>query len=215
MTESIFGFDLVQAQIRIAQGARLDVLRLGPDKADPSGVSIQCRITSEDASKGENQTEREDIATARLTLLRVSTKHRNHSTHNVPAGPGVRVDGYNLFAGAKVTPHYDPLLFKCIVHAQNFAAACAKMDAALGETQIDGVKTNIGALREILSDERFLSHRFYTRLLDSNDDLLRLQRDSRGKHPSNQKLLEFFAETIVNGGYIPGQIVSFSCSALA
>lgn len=128
-------------------------------------------------------------------------------THcEAPSGPGVRIDGYNLFAGAEVTPHYDPLLFKCIVHAKNLKTSASKMLGALGATEIDGIDTNISLLRRILQDPRFLDQAFFTRSLDS--DILSTKHNDPIEDPAAQKLITFLAESLINGTQIQGQFVS-------
>lgn len=118
----------------------------------------------------------------------------------------MRIDGYNLFAGAEVTPHYDPLLFKCIVQANDLQHASAKMLGALNATQIAGVETNIDLLKRILEDPRFVKQEFFTRSLDS--DVILTKPSEQNEDPSDQKLISFFAESLINGTQIQGQIVS-------
>ncbi|KAI1654776.1 pyruvate carboxylase [Daldinia decipiens] len=187
VTEQILNVDLVQAQIRIARGASLTDPLLGIDLApETRSVAIQCRITSEQPSLG--------FVPSCGTI-----------THaQLPGGPGVRIDGYNLFAGAEVTPHYDPLLFKCIVQANDLQHASAKMLGALNATQIAGVETNIDLLRRILEDPRFVKQQFFTRSLDS--DVILTKPSEQNEDPSDQKLISFFAESLINGTQIQGQI---------
>lgn len=111
-----------------------------------------------------------------------------------------------MFAGAEVTPHYDPLLFKCIVHANDLEAATAKMLGALEATQVEGVDTNIDLLQRILKDPRFMEQAFFTRSLD--DDPISSQPKMQGEHSGSQKLISFLAESFINGAQIQGQIVS-------
>lgn len=128
-------------------------------------------------------------------------------THcDVPSGPGVRIDGYNLFTGAEITPHYDPLLFKCIVHAKNLKASTSKMLGALDATEVEGIETNISLLRRILQDPRFVDQAFFTRSLDG--DVLSTKHNDPTEDPAAQKLITFLAESLINGTQIQGQIVS-------
>ena len=126
-------------------------------------------------------------------------------THcRLPTGPGIRTDCSNMFAGARITPHFDPLLFKCISHAKLFTAACAKLESALAECKIEGIESNLIVLERILKDTRFLSHGFSTRLLD--DDKSLLAPPSAGADVT-QGLITFLAEGLVNGTLVQGQTV--------
>ncbi|KAI1110459.1 pyruvate carboxylase [Nemania sp. NC0429] len=188
VTEQILDIDLVQAQINIARGASLLDLGIGIDNEalEAQGVAIQCRVTTEMPWMG----------------FMPSCGTITHC--DVPSGPGVRIDGYNLFAGAEVTPHYDPLLFKCIVHAKNLKASTSKMLGALGATEIDGIETNISLLRRILQDPRFAEQAFFTRSLDS--DVISTKHNDPIEDPAAQKLISFLAESLINGTQIQGQI---------
>ncbi|MBM3775608.1 MAG: acetyl-CoA carboxylase biotin carboxylase subunit, partial [Acidobacteria bacterium] len=81
-----------------------------------------------------------------------------------PEGPGVRVDGYE-YAGWDVPLDYDPLLSKLVVWAASRPAAIARMQRALSEYHLGGIRTNLGFFRELLQDERFLSGRLHTGLI--------------------------------------------------
>jgi acetyl-CoA carboxylase biotin carboxylase subunit len=119
VTENVTGVDLVQWQIRIAAGERLDL----PDDIEPQGWSIECRITSEDPANGFLP------STGRVSFM------------HLPAGPGVRWDG-GIEPGSVVGLHYDSLLGKLIVRAPNRPQAIARMKRALHELRIVGVETS-------------------------------------------------------------------------
>ena len=134
VTEMTSGIDIVCEQIRVAQG-----LPLGISQAEvrTSGHSFECRINAEDpftfsASPGR-------IANVRF-----------------PAGPGVRVDSH-VVTGYKVSPHYDSLIAKLIVHAPTRDQAIRRMQVALADTRIDGIATNLPLHREIFEDTAFLA----------------------------------------------------------
>ncbi|MBV8151656.1 MAG: acetyl-CoA carboxylase biotin carboxylase subunit [Candidatus Eremiobacteraeota bacterium] len=133
VTEVTYGVDLVKEQIRIAFGERL-----GFTQADlqPFGYAIECRINAEDPDR--------DFAPAAGTLTSVE----------LPGGPGVRVDTH-VFAGLDVPPFYDSLLAKIIAVGRTRASALARMERALAETRIEGVKTTTEICGEILRDDRF------------------------------------------------------------
>ncbi|MDR2097858.1 MAG: acetyl-CoA carboxylase biotin carboxylase subunit, partial [Spirochaetaceae bacterium] len=79
----------------------------------------------------------------------------------IPGGPGVRFDSF-LYQGAEVPPYYDSMIAKLIVHAENRDAAIARMDRALSELIIDGVKTNTDIQKLIINHPVFRSGSFDT-----------------------------------------------------
>jgi acetyl-CoA carboxylase biotin carboxylase subunit len=115
ITELRYGVDLVREQIRIAAGEPLGKV------PEPRGHAIEVRINAEDPD-------------TMLPSLGAITRL------NLPSGPGVRVDAA-LYRGLEVTPYYDSLLAKLIVHADHRDAALARMERALRETRIVGVET--------------------------------------------------------------------------
>jgi acetyl-CoA/propionyl-CoA carboxylase biotin carboxyl carrier protein len=130
VTELITGLDLVEWQLRVAAGEPLgftqDDVRLG-------GHAIEARIYAENPSGGFLPTG------GRVLHLRE------------PAGPGVRVDS-GLAAGDTVGSDYDPLLAKVIAHGQDRDTALRRLDAALAQTSILGLGTNVAFLRTLLAD---------------------------------------------------------------
>ncbi len=133
VTEEITGIDLIQEQIRIAQGEKLSVSQ---KDVTFSGHSIEVRLTAEDPAK--------NFAPSAGTI----------STFDPPGGRGVRVDSH-LFTGYAVPPYYDSLLAKIIVHAPTREAAIAKMERALRETRLEGVATTRDFQLKILANEYF------------------------------------------------------------
>jgi acetyl-CoA carboxylase biotin carboxylase subunit len=133
VTEMTTGIDLVKAQIRIAAGERLPFAQT--DLAS-RGSAIECRINAEDPGNDFMP------ATGRILLA------------DFPGGPGVRVDT-GIETGDEVTMHYDPLLAKIIVHAEDRASAIRRMELALGRTALLGVATNLPYLRAILAHPTF------------------------------------------------------------
>jgi acetyl-CoA carboxylase biotin carboxylase subunit len=133
VTEMLYGVDLVAEQIRIAEGRALSVTQ---GDLEPRGHAIECRINAEDAAS--------HFAPAAGVLSDVS----------FPGGFGVRVDTH-AYAGLMVPPYYDSMLAKVVAHAPTREQALARMDAALRETYIAGVKTTVDICRRIIGDERF------------------------------------------------------------
>ncbi|WP_439239883.1 acetyl-CoA carboxylase biotin carboxylase subunit [Lonepinella sp. BR2474] len=132
VTEMITGVDLVKEQLRIAAGLPLSI-----KQADikVKGHAIECRINAEDPK----------------TFLPSPGKVVHlHS----PGGLGVRWDSH-VYAGYTVPPHYDSMIAKLIVYADTREGAIRRMQNALSETIIDGIKTNIPLHHLILEDKNF------------------------------------------------------------
>ncbi|MBP8307733.1 MAG: ATP-grasp domain-containing protein [Burkholderiaceae bacterium] len=144
ITEQVMGFDLVEAQFRIAAGASLAALGLPDQKAvgTPRGYAIQARIVAQ--------------GTGTITAYRE------------PSGPGVRVDACG-YLGLTPPPQFDPLLAKLIAQsgsALTFESAVDRTLRALDEFQITGVATNSDQLRGILNNASFRAGDARTSLLD-------------------------------------------------
>jgi len=84
-----------------------------------------------------------------------------------PGGIGIRVDGY-IYPGYVKSPYYDSLVAKLIVHGGDRDEAIARTKRALGEFDIEGIKTTLPLHAKILNDERFLNGNVYTNFLESN-----------------------------------------------
>jgi acetyl-CoA carboxylase biotin carboxylase subunit len=134
VTEMVTGIDLVREQIRIASGEPLGYKQRA---ITLRGHAIECRINAEDP---EHFVPSPGTVTAWLP----------------PGGYGVRVDSH-LMPGAVVPPYYDSLIAKIIVHGRDRAEAIARMQRALAETHVEGVKTTIPYHQKLLADPAFLS----------------------------------------------------------
>ena len=180
ITELITGRDLVQAQIRVAEGHRLDsnAIRI-PNQAsiERHGCAIQVRITTEDPA---NQFAPD---TGQITAFRAGE------------GFGIRLDAGSGFEGAIVSPHYDSLLIKVSAFALDFDQAAAKALRALREFRIRGVKTNIPFLENVLQHETFLKGECDTTFIENHPELFRF----RPRQDRANKLLTYLGEVIVNG----------------
>ena len=143
VTEMVFVLDLVEQQLRLAAGERV------PRSADlvPRGAAIEARVYAEDPARG--------FLPSCGTLLHVTA----------PTGEGVRVDAA-WREGLEVTPWYDPLLAKVIAHGATREEALDRLDRALAQTAVLGVRTNVGHLRAILHDADFRAARLSTDLLE-------------------------------------------------
>jgi pyruvate carboxylase len=184
ITEEITGIDIVAAQIQIAAGATLAQLGLTQDRISTRGFAIQCRITTEDPSKGFQPD------TGRIEVYRSS------------GGNGVRLDGGNGFAGALITPHYDSMLVKCTCQGSTYEIARRKVLRALVEFRIRGVKTNIPFLASLLTHPTFIDGNCWTTFIDDTPQLF----DLIGSQNRAQKLLGYLADLAVNGSSIKGQV---------
>src|SRR4029453_18862637 len=152
VTEAVTGVDLVQAQIRLAQGATLKDLGLdGPAIARPRGYAIQTRVNME------------TIATDGAVRPGGGTL----TAYEAPNGPGVRTDGFG-YAGYRTSGAFDSLLAKVIVQAPDFEGAVARASRALSEFRLEGVATNIPFLRNILAHADFAAGKVHTRWVDEN-----------------------------------------------
>ncbi|MBX6378667.1 MAG: ATP-grasp domain-containing protein, partial [Clostridia bacterium] len=180
VTELVTGIDIVQAQIRVAEGYRLadPVIGIGSQEdVVRRGFAIQCRVTTEDPRNGFLPD------TGRIVAYRTA------------GGFGVRLDAGNGHAGAVITPYYDSLLVKYSTWGLTLESAAAKMARALRELRIRGVKTNSDFLLNVVQHPQFLAGNCDTTFVDSTPELYVFpERRDRGT-----KLLGYIAETIVNG----------------
>jgi len=140
VTEMVTGHDLIKWQLKIAAGLPL---KLSQRSIKPTGVSIECRINAEDP---EN-----DFAPSPGTITRFIP----------PGGPGVRVDTH-VFQGWTVSPSYDSMIAKLIVHQRTRAEAIATMKRALQEFIIEPIKTTIPACLDIISHSLFVKNKIDT-----------------------------------------------------
>ncbi|MGH3766209.1 MAG: acetyl/propionyl/methylcrotonyl-CoA carboxylase subunit alpha [Pseudonocardiaceae bacterium] len=143
VTELITGLDLVEWQLRVAAGEPLGFTQ---DDVGVDGHAVEARIYAEDPASGFLPTG------GRVLELRE------------PAGPGIRVDS-GLAAGDTVGSDYDPLLAKVIAHGPDRDTALRRLDAALAQTSILGLGTNVAFLRGLLADADVQAGRLDTGLV--------------------------------------------------
>lgn len=144
VTECVTGIDIVKEQIRIAQGERLS---LRQEDVRLHGHSIECRINAEDPERG--------FAPCPGTLRKV----------HFPGGPGVRVDSH-VYAGYVVPPNYDSLIAKLITWGRDREEALARMQRALSELRVEGVKTTASFLANLLASDTFRRGAVDTRFVE-------------------------------------------------
>jgi acetyl-CoA carboxylase biotin carboxylase subunit len=133
VTELVYGVDLVKEQVRIAAG---EPLGFSQEDMHPHGHAIEVRVNAEDPEH--------NFAPAAGLLTTVV----------FPGGPGIRVDTA-IYGGAMVPPFYDSMLAKIVAVGRTRESAILRMERALGETRIEGVKTTVDFCREVLADPQF------------------------------------------------------------
>ena len=143
VTEMITGLDLVARQIRVATGEPLD---LKQESIQFRGHAIECRVNAEDPAK--------DFRPSPGTI----------DAYVPPGGPGVRIDSH-CYPGYTIPPHYDSMIAKLIVWAEDRPSAIARMQRALGEFAITGVRTTIPIHQRILENAFFQKGEVYTNFL--------------------------------------------------
>ncbi|MGC1151747.1 carboxyl transferase domain-containing protein [Mycobacterium sp.] len=202
VTEETTGLDLVAVQLVIARGASFDELGLpvgmiadGTDvvgePALAQGISIQARVNMETLAADGS----------------VSPTAGTLAVFSPPTGPGIRVDTHGC-PGYTPSPWYDSLLAKVITHVRSssFPAAVRKTQTALGEFRIEGIRTNIGLLREVLSSGRLQSGSVTTSFVDDNVAVLvSAQQSMRAEsrvaslelHPGEEALRAQLAGTVI------------------
>ena len=180
VTECATGIDLVKAQIRIADGARIGDSASGvPPQADIHLVShaLQCRVTTEDPNNN------------------FVPDYGRMTAYRSPAGFGVRLDAGTAYAGALITRSYDSLLVKVTTWAATPEETIARMHRALWEFRVRGVATNLRFLDQIIMHPRFAQAQYTTRFIDETPELFAApQRRDRAT-----RILTYLAETVVNG----------------
>jgi pyruvate carboxylase len=180
VTEMVTGIDIVRAQIQVAQGLELFGKEMSlPRQEDVPlhGFALQCRVTTEDPSNNF-----------------IPDYGRIH-TYRSPAGFGIRLDGASAYGGAVITPYYDSLLVKMSAWGRHFPDACQRMDRALREFRIRGVKTNIPFLENVVNHPKFQSGQVTTGFLDEHKELFRFST----RRDRATRLLSYLGEVIVNG----------------
>ncbi len=144
VTEAVTGIDIVKEQIKIAAGEKLKIKQ---DDVKIHGAAIECRINAEDPDNNFMP------SPGKIEEL------------NLPGGPGVRLDTH-IYPGYRISPHYDSMVAKLIVHGKDRNAAIQVMRRALEEFYISPIKTTIGLHLEILNNPLFLQGKVSTHFLE-------------------------------------------------
>ena len=134
VTEEITKFDLVKEQIRVAYNSKLSK---NQNEINFNGHSIECRVNAEDP----------------ISFMPSPGKIINF---HAPGGPGVRVDS-GCYSGITIPPYYDSMIAKLIIYGEDRNTCIARLERALGEFVVEGIKTTIPFYQEILKEEKFLN----------------------------------------------------------
>jgi pyruvate carboxylase len=180
VTEMVTGVDIVRSQILIAQGHKLHEEPLAlpvQEKIPLYGAALQCRVTTEDPAKN------------------FAPDYGKISTYRSPAGFGIRLDGGTAYAGAVLAAYYDSLLVKVTAWGANLNEACQRMDRALREFRIRGVKTNIPFVENVVNHPKFRAGEVTTSFLDESPELFHFS----GRADRATKLLSYLGDVILNG----------------
>ncbi len=143
VTEMVTGFDIVKEQLRIASGEPLSIKQ---EDIKIQGHAFECRINAEDPEKFIP-------SPGKVKLF------------HAPGGPGVRIDSH-LYSGYNVPPYYDSLIAKLISHGASRDQALTRMQIALDELLIDGIKSNIPLQRDLVRDPEFQKGRINIHYLE-------------------------------------------------
>ena len=180
VTECVTGIDLVRSQILVAAGHTLfsEEIAIPPQEEMPCiGFAIQCRVTTEDPERN------------------FSPDYGRILNYRSAAGFGIRLDAASADAGAVITPFYDSMLVKVTAMGRDFPMACQRMDRALREFRIRGVKTNIPFLENVIADETFRSGQAHTKLIDTKTELFQFKR----RRDRATRTLAYLSDATLNG----------------
>lgn len=145
VTEAITGLDLIELQIRIANGEELPIKQ---SDVKLNGWAIECRINAEDVQSNFSP------CIGGIKALRI------------PEGDGIRVDK-GVIAGSEITPHFDSMIAKLIVHAKDRPSVIEKTLEGLNGFQIKGIKTTIPFCKAVLHNDVFRNGNFDTSFIET------------------------------------------------
>lgn len=146
VTEMVTGIDIIKLQIKVAEG---DVINISQEDVVLFGHAIECRINAEDTTAG------------------FVPSPGKLETYIVPGGPGVRIDSHS-YQGYEISPYYDSMIGKLIVHGITREEAIEKMKRALNEYIIEGIDTTIPFHLQVLENEVYLNGKVTTKFIEEN-----------------------------------------------
>ena len=179
VTELVTDVDIVRSQILIAEGYPLNSPEINITSQEAiqcHGYAIQTRVTSEDPSNNFMP-----------DTGKVSVYHSG-------SGNGIRLDGGNIYTGAEILPYYDSLLVKVSSFDRTFKGAATKSLRALREMRIQGIKTNISFLINVVNNPTFQAGKCYTTFIEETPELFTLSHNL----DRASKILDFLGDKIVN-----------------
>ncbi len=180
VTEMITGIDLIKTQIYIADGYKLSDPEIGlpaQDQVMKNGFAMQCRITTEDPSNGFKP----DYG----TLI----------TYRNATGFGVRLDEGSTYPGMKISPFFDSMLVKVSTQGASLVDAARKMNRALREFRIRGVKNNIQFLENLINHPVFVEGKATVNFIQEYPELFAITTGlDRGT-----RVLSFLGDISLNG----------------
>lgn len=180
VTEMVTGIDLIKTQIFVAGGYELSskqIKIMGQDAIKVNGYAIQSRITTEDPENNFKP----DYGTI--------------ITYRSAAGFGIRLDVGSLYQGVKISPFFDSMLVKVSAHSRTLEGACRKMDRALREFRIRGVKTNVPFLLNIINHDVFKEGKASVNFIQEHSEIFEIKQ----QQDRATKSVKFLGEIIVNG----------------
>ncbi|HFB98800.1 MAG TPA: pyruvate carboxylase, partial [Bryobacterales bacterium] len=181
VTEEVTGIDIVKAQIRIAEGARIGDVENSfvppQERISLHGHALQCRVTTEDP------------------LNNFVPDYGRITAYRSASGFGIRLDGGTAYNGAVITRYYDSLLVKITAWATTPEEAVDRMKRGLREFRIRGVANNIPFVLNLLDHPKFRDGSYTTRFIDETPELFDIPRP----RARADRLLNFIANVTVNG----------------
>ncbi|NMM48647.1 pyruvate carboxylase [Marinigracilibium pacificum] len=180
ITEEITQIDIVRSQIQIARGYALADPRIyirSQDDVKCEGYAIQCRVTTEDPANNFKPNYGTIIA------------------YRSAGGYGIRLDAGNCYTGVKVSPFFDSMLVKISASGRTLKGTAQRLDRALREFRIRGVKTNIGFLENVIRHEIFYTGKATVKFIEDHPELF----DIGIKFDRGTKMLSYLADATING----------------
>ena len=180
VTEMVTGIDLIKTQIFIAGGYKLSDQQIkipNQESIKLNGFAMQCRITTEDPENNFQP----DYGTI--------------TTYRSAVGFGIRLDAGSLYQGVTVSPFFDSMLVKVSAKSRTLDGACRKMDRALREFRIRGVKTNMPFLLNLIRHPKFVEGKVTVNFIQKTPSLFKL----RTQLDRATKAVTFLGDVVVNG----------------
>ncbi|MDZ4668528.1 MAG: pyruvate carboxylase [bacterium] len=180
VTEAVTGIDIVKGQIRIAEGLELSSPEINIPNQESikiDGFAVQVRITTEDPANG------------------FKPDHGTIIAYRNAGGPGIRLDEGSCYPNVKISPFFDSLLVKVTARGRNLFEASERLQRALKEFRIRGVKTNISFLENVLKHPAFLDGKTTVNFIDAHPELFNFTK----KMDRGTKALMYIADITVNG----------------